>query len=204
MRLVAQYFPVKANQSSVPSEAFLQILREACQDLNLEQNPAFLEKVFQLHETLSARHGAILLGDALAGKSTLYKVLARIYPKIMGTSQNEDAGRVVYQVVSPWALPSKYLYEWSEPEKSKWNDGIITKALRELSTNSPTSPRWLILDGHVHSELVGHLHTLLDASRKLTLPSGEILQVFNNDPLVLLCINSVALKIDCCYRFHSH
>ena len=176
LRLVSQHFPVQMSPSTAP-ETFLQIVREACQDLNLEQSPAFLQKVYQLHETLSSRHGVILLGDALAGKSTLCKVLARIYPKIMGTTQSEDAGRVVYQIISPWSLPSKYLYEWSEPEKNRWNDGIITKALRELSTNSPTSPRWLILDGHVHSELVGHLHTLLDASRKLTLPSGEILQV---------------------------
>lgn len=88
-----------------------------------------------------------------------------------------DEGRVMMHVISPWSLPSKYLYEWSEPDKNKWHDGIITKAMRELSANSPTSPRWLVLDGHVHSELVGHLHTLLDAGRKLTLPSGEILQV---------------------------
>lgn len=169
-------FPVNV-EKPVGSGAIHQVVSEACQELSLVPSAAFVEKVCQLYETLSTRHGVILLGEALAGKSTLYKVLARIYPKITGTTQSEDAGRVVFQVISPWSLPSKYLYEWSEPEKNKWNDGVITKALRELSSNSPTSPRWLILDGHVHSELVGHLHTLLDASRKLTLPSGEILQV---------------------------
>lgn len=120
------------------------------------------------------------------GKSSLYKILAKIYPKIMDFSAS-DEGRVMMHVISPWSLPSKYLYEWSEPDKNKWHDGIITKAMRELSANSPTSPRWLVLDGHVHSELVGHLHTLLDAGRKLTLPSGEILQV---DPVYLNLILS--------------
>ncbi len=177
MQLVKEQFPVNVDYSA-GSEAFRQIVTEACQDLNLEPSPSFIQKVFQLHETLVVRHGVILLGEALSGKSTLYKVLAKIYPKMMGTSQSEDAGRVVFQVISPWSLPSKYLYEWSDPEKNnKWNDGVITKALRELSTGSPIGPRWLVLDGHVHSELVGHLHTLLDASRKLTLPSGEILQI---------------------------
>ena len=37
----------------------------------------------------------------------------------------------------------------------------------------------MILDGYLHADLVCQLHTLLDASRKLTLPSGEILQVLN-------------------------
>ena len=174
-QLVSKSFPTAIDRQR-GSEAFTQSVAEACNDFNLIPNQEFTDKVWQLHETLKARSGVILLGATLAGKSTLYKVLAKIYPKIVGSSSSDD-GRVMMHIISPWSLPSKYLYEWSEPEKNKWNDGIITKALRELSANSPTSPRWLILDGHVHSELVGHLHTLLDAGRKLTLPSGEILQV---------------------------
>lgn len=173
--LVNKSFPAVVEQHK-GSDVFVQSVNEACNDFNLIPNQAFIDKVWQLHETLMARNGVILLGATLAGKSTLYKVLAKIYPKLISASSNDD-GRVMMHIISPWSLPSKYLYEWSEPEKNKWNDGIITKALRELSANSPTSPRWLILDGHVHSELVGHLHTLLDAGRKLTLPSGEILQV---------------------------
>lgn len=174
-RLVNKSFPATTDRR-FGSEFFVQTVTEACNDLNLIANKSFIDKVWQLHETLMSRNGAILLGATLTGKSSLYKILARIYPKIIGSSSSDDS-RVMMHVISPWSLPSKYLYEWNDPEKNKWNDGIITKALRELSANSPTSPRWLILDGHVHSQLVGHLHTLLDASRKLTLPSGEILQV---------------------------
>lgn len=152
--------------------------------MQLEPTTQFLEKVFELWETLNSRNGVIILGGSLVGKSTLFKVLAKTLPKITEASQSEDA-RVMYQVISPWSLPSKYLYQWRDPEKNKWNDGIITKALRELSTNSPTSPRWLILDGVLHSELVSHLHTILDSSRKLALPSGEILQVC----IILLVLN---------------
>lgn len=159
------------------TETFGKNVIEACQDFNLIPSQSFIDKVWQLHESLVARNGVILLGATLAGKSTLYKILAKVYPKIVMGSSTGDDGRIMMHVISPWSLPSKYLYEWNEPEKNRWNDGIITKALRELSNNSPISPRWLVLDGHVHSELVGHLHTLLDASRKLTLPSGEILQI---------------------------
>lgn len=172
-----QSFPVDTIERHVASDVFIQGVKEACHDLNLIASQQFIDKVWQLHESLMARNGVILLGATLSGKSTLYKILAKVYPKIMvGSSTGED-GRIVMHNISPWSLPSKYLYEWNDPEKNKWNDGVITKALRELSVGSPTSPRWLILDGHVHSELVGHLHTLLDASRKLTLPSGEILQI---------------------------
>lgn len=176
-RLVNQSFPVTTIDRQRASDGFAKNIQEACQDLNVIPSQSFIDKVWQLHESLVSRNGVILLGATLAGKSTLYKILAKIYPKIVMGSSTGDDGRVMMHVISPWSLPSKYLYEWNEPEKNRWNDGIITKALRELSSNSPTSPRWLVLDGHVHSELVGHLHTLLDASRKLTLPSGEILQI---------------------------
>jgi len=191
--LVNQMFAINQRQK-LEVNSFLKIASDVCRELQLEPSTFFLEKVYEVWEILSNRNGAILLGSALAGKSTIFKVLAKVFPKISDVSQNEDA-RVVYQVISPWSLPSKYLYQWRDPEKNKWNDGIITKALRELSINSPTSPRWLILDGVLHSELIGHLHTILDSSRKLALPSGEILQVcpFNivkSDALVNRKINA--------------
>lgn len=55
----------------------------------------------------------------------------------------------------------------------------------------------MILDGYLHTELVCHLHTLLDASRKLTLPSGEILQVRRADPLDSLKKSNLALHRRC-------
>lgn len=151
------------------------VIKEISKEMGLESDDKFIQKVCQLYETLSSRAGVILLGPTLSGKSTLYKVVAKIYPKLLGRESEES--RVASYVISPWSLPSKYLYEWHDGDKGRWHDGLITKALRELSANSPTSPRWLILDGNVHSELVGHLHTLLDGGRKLALPSGEILQV---------------------------
>ena len=173
--LVKQKFAFN-QQPILEPNSFFKIASDVCRDMQLEPSTPFLEKIYEVWEILSNRNGVILLGSALAGKSSIFKVLAKVFPKVSEASQNEDA-RVVFQVISPWSLPSKYLYEWRDPEKNKWNDGVITKALRELSINSPTSPRWLILDGVLHSELTGHLHTILDSSRKLALPSGEILQV---------------------------
>lgn len=175
MELVNGLFSSSDDLSNDKSR-LIEITKDICKEMGLECSEGFVIKVCQLYETLASRAGVILLGPTLSGKSTLYKVVAKIYSKLSGREHSEE-GRVAYFVISPWSLPSKYLYEWHETDRAKWHDGIITKALRELSANSPTSPRWLILDGHVHSELVGHLHTLLDGGRKLALPSGEILQV---------------------------
>ena len=175
--LVNQEFPKSSKHYSSHIESINDHIEEACNELELEFSQQFAQKVHHLYETLNNRLAVLLLGPSLTGKTTLYKVLARIYPKIHGKTNSED-GRVVFQVFSPWSLPPNYIHEWKEPGSSKWNDGVVTKMLRELSANSPSSPRWLVLDGHLHTDATCPLHSLMDGNRKLTLSSGEILQVF--------------------------
>ena len=171
-----QEFPKSTSRLSCQTESYTALIKEACNEADLECSPQFADKVHHLYDTLNNRLAVLLLGASLTGKTALYKILARIYPKIHGKTNSED-GRVLFQVFSPWSLPSNYIHEWKDPESSKWNDGVVTKMLRELSANSPSSPRWLVLDGHLHMDTICPLHSLLDGSRKLTLSSGEILQV---------------------------
>ena len=177
--LVRGEFPKSIKQPFCKAESMMGLIEEACNELDLECSPVFAEKVYHLYETLNNRLAVLLLGASLTGKTTLYRVLAKIYPKILGKTCNED-GRVLFQVFSPWSIPSDYIHEWKEPGSCKWNDGIVTKMLRELSAYSPSSPRWLVLDGHLHTDAIYPLHSLLDGSRKLTLSSGEVLQVLHD------------------------
>ena len=87
--LVNSNFPAKVERG-VQSEIFTRSVTEACNDLNLIPTPLFIEKVWQLYETLLSRNGAILLGATLAGKSTLFRILARIYPKIVSLTGSGD------------------------------------------------------------------------------------------------------------------
>ena len=175
-RVIEDYFPSPMMSAfDTVANNLNDIVTEICDEMELQVGRSFVDKIQQLYDGLNNRIGVIILGSASSGKTTLYKVLAKIYSKMIG-SVNED-GRVAYQVISPWSLPYKYLYAYYDSAKKCWNDGFITKSLRELSANTPVGPRWLVLDGVLHTDLVCQLHTLLDNNRKLTMPSGEILQV---------------------------
>jgi dynein heavy chain len=51
-------------------------MQAACAELGLQPVPSFLDKVVQLYETMLVRHGLMLVGATMAGKTCCYRVLA--------------------------------------------------------------------------------------------------------------------------------
>jgi dynein heavy chain len=52
-------------------------LHASCASQGLQPEPSFLAKVIQLHETTLVRHGLMLVGPTMAGKTCAYRVLAQ-------------------------------------------------------------------------------------------------------------------------------
>jgi len=50
-------------------------MNEACKNLNLQPKPEFIQKCIELYETITVRHGLMVVGGAFAGKSKIIKVL---------------------------------------------------------------------------------------------------------------------------------
>ena len=47
----------------------------ACEKLNIQSHPYFMEKIIQLYETIMVRHGLMVVGSPYSGKSSIIKVL---------------------------------------------------------------------------------------------------------------------------------
>lgn len=62
-------------------------MRAACAELDLQPAPAFLEKAIQLHETTTVRHGLMLVGPTMAGKTMCYRVLSRALSALSAAGQ---------------------------------------------------------------------------------------------------------------------
>jgi hypothetical protein len=52
-------------------------LNEVCERSGLQATPAFVSKCLQLYSTLGVRHGIMMVGSTMSGKSAVLKTLAK-------------------------------------------------------------------------------------------------------------------------------
>ena len=57
-------------------------IREACHDTNTQDEKSFVDKCFQLNDTLNVRHGLMCVGQAFSGKSKVVDILAKAFSKM--------------------------------------------------------------------------------------------------------------------------
>ena len=53
-------------------------LRDACKELNVQPVPAFIDKCIQLYETTLVRHGLMLVGPTMGGKTSCWRALQKV------------------------------------------------------------------------------------------------------------------------------
>ena len=56
--------------------SFMHTLRKHMHALKLEDNAWFVQRVVQIYEMIRVRHGMMIIGNSLSGKTNAYKVLA--------------------------------------------------------------------------------------------------------------------------------
>ena len=56
----------------------LQAIQQSCQDMGLQAVDSFVAKCIQLYETTLVRHGLMLVGPTMGGKTVCYRVLQKV------------------------------------------------------------------------------------------------------------------------------
>lgn len=151
---------------------------------NLNVIPWFVQKVLQLYEMLSLRHGIILLGEPMCGKTTCYQLLMETLKDLSLRPLEITEMSVASRIINPKSIPTQQLFGATDLENGEWQDGVLAKTFRSMANSNAPERQWIIFDGPIDEIWMENLNTVLDDNKKLCLMSGEIIQM--TDSMTLL------------------
>eukprot|EP00658_Telonema_sp_P-2_P007750 TRINITY_DN12881_c0_g1_i1.p1 TRINITY_DN12881_c0_g1~~TRINITY_DN12881_c0_g1_i1.p1 ORF type:complete len:480 (-),score=100.39 TRINITY_DN12881_c0_g1_i1:30-1469(-) len=176
LSLLDDIFPGKSANSAAAGNAALQeAMVQICKDTQKAPSEGFLHKCTQIYDTKVVRHGIMVVGPAMGGKTTALNTLLAALTVV------ERRHREVR--MNPKAITAGQMFGEMDPVTGDWTDGIFSYLWRR--TNKEMSYTvWLVCDGPVDTLWIESLNTVLDDNKLLTLANGDRIQM---NPTLKMC-----------------
>ena len=126
--------------------------------------PAVVRKCIQCYESKLTRHGNMMVGPSLSGKSTAWKVLIKAMSSLKQQGKQQPDGNdfqtVKHIVINPKAVPAANLYGEYDLQTFEWTDGVLSKVMREICVDEKPDEKWILLDGPVDTLWIESMNTV--------------------------------------------
>ncbi|CAG5113648.1 Oidioi.mRNA.OKI2018_I69.chr2.g7738.t1.cds [Oikopleura dioica] len=176
--IVSDLFP-GIKEEEVDYGSLLEAIQNACYEDKIKPVEGFVNKCIQLYETTVVRHGLMLVGPTISGKTKCSQVLAKALTSLKG--EDSISGGVYEEVhidcLNPKSITMGQLYGEFDPMTHEWTDGILSTLIRQGCGATNSDKRWYMFDGPVDAVWIENMNTVLDDNKKLCLSSGEIIKL---------------------------
>ncbi len=169
--IMNEIFPQKVPAQD--HEDLIIAIEQVLDDEKLMQNNILKLKMLQLYSMTRIRHGNMIVGQTLSGKTTCWQILAKAMTYLKNKKDMNEYSQVKWNAINPKAVTIDELFGYNKAKE--WQPGVIPtilKAACEESLND-NKERWIVIDGPVDPKWIESLNSLLDDNKCLTIGNGE-------------------------------
>ena len=132
--------------------------------------PTYVSKIIQLFETMLVRHGVMIVGLTLTGKTTCAETLAAGLTQLKRDGDESPKYEVVkMHKLNPKSVTMGELYGEVNTATQEWTDGLVPALVRLSVIDETDNFNWVIFDGPVDALWIENMNTVLDDNKaKLT------------------------------------
>lgn len=119
--------------------------KRICEEMILEPSEFFLIKIIQTYEMMIVRHGFMLVGEPLAGKTKTLQVLGKILSalKIKAPEVSPYYQHVQMGIMNPKSITMNQLYGSFDPISYEWTDGLVARIYRDFAMTPTPDRKWV-------------------------------------------------------------
>jgi dynein heavy chain len=141
-----------------------------------KEGGSWVLKIIQLYETSLVRHGFMLVGPTLCGKSEIMYILT--------TCMTEDGNQHKCQIMNPKAITDQQMYGIKDPISEEWTPGVFASIWQRWNNRTVKWTTWIVCDGPVDAIWIENLNTVLDDNKILTLANNDRIPMTDNCKIV--------------------
>ena len=132
----------------------------------LQPVPTYVAKVIQLFDTMLVRHGVMVVGLTLTGKTTCHATLANALSQLKRDGDESPSYEVVKRhTLNPKSVTMGELYGEVNQVTQEWSDGIVPFLVRICVNDDTDNFNWVVFDGPVDALWIENMNTVLDDNK---------------------------------------